>query len=689
MENVICRNFEYEDIFFHGPVIVFKIYIKNLNNIKIDYISSNVYEQLGYTQKEIMSDDFDLKKIIPLDYEIFLERIKNSIKDKDLKYMNLNHTYKVMKKSGEKCYMKAYTKIIRDEDKKPLYFKGYLINVHDEIITRKKLENVINGAKLGYWIWDLRTNFHQVNDNWLEILGLKREDLKNSIEDWSSRVHPDDINRVLKEVEEHIKYKKPYKTEFRMKHKNGSWIWIESIGGVVEYSLKDQKPVLMCGTHQDITQRKLNEKEISYLAFHDQLTKLPNRALLYDRINHALLHSKRFHKKNALIFIDLDNFKYINDSFGHEIGDKVLKKISRRLKKSVREIDTVSRLGGDEFVILLEDLENENAADYAYLLANKILEKIKKPINIDNFKYYITASLGITIFPEENENLTVNKIVKHADNAMYYAKSLGKNSIKFFNKDINEKNSKKIKIQLHMKDALKKGKFDVFYQPIIDLKYEKTVGLEALLRWKDDNIEFKPSEFIPVAEENSLIIDISDYVIKWVCKDIENRKIFELMPDLKYFSINLSVKLFNINGFEKKIKSIIDKYCIDPSLLNFELTENVLIQNFNESIEKINDLKKLGIQFSIDDFGTGYSSLKYLKKLPVDIIKIDKSFIKDIDKNFDNRKIVESIIDIANHFELKTVAEGVEREIEKDILKELGCDFAQGFYFSKPKRLKL
>ncbi|WP_200762343.1 GGDEF and EAL domain-containing protein [Nitrosophilus alvini] len=675
-------------LFEQGPVLLFSIDIRNPNNPVVTFATPNLYTHLGYMPEDVINGKVSLKDIIhPDDYSRFTKRIFLSFENKEIN--NLNTNYRLIKKNGEIRYMRTYSFIERDSRQNPLFFHGYIMDVHEQELYKRQLEQVIEGANLGYWVWNVKTGHHEVNDIWLDMLGLSREDIKNDITDWSDRLHPDDKKKILPIVEEHIKNGTIFVGEFRMRHKNGSWVWIQSSGGVVEYSHESGEPLLMCGTHQNISDRKKTEKKIKFMAFHDVLTGLPNRTLLFDRIKQALYHAKRSRESNALIFIDLDNFKHINDSLGHKIGDMLLKRVASRLKKCVRSEDTVARLGGDEFVILLTGLDINRADEYALYVANKIMNSLKRAFKINNQTLHTSSSIGIALFPVINklECCTPVEVLKRADTAMYHAKSEGKGTIRFFDEELNKKAQRRLKMDIGMRNALKKREFDVFYQPIVEIKSGRTIGLEALIRWEPNNEVFHPSEFIPIAEESSLILEISEFVIKEVCKDLKNGKIFKLFPDLKSISINLSTNLFKIEEFENKITKILQQKCINPSMLNFELTESVFINNYQNIIDKILKFKKMGIKFSIDDFGTGFSSLTYLKKLPIDYIKIDKSFINEINIDEDNAKIVEAIIDISKHFGLKVVAEGVETAEQLKFLKKSRCDYCQGFLFSKPSDL--
>ncbi|GEM_PF-4189557 len=678
--------FDDSRVFLRGPVLLFSLDITESEPTVI-YTTPNVEEFLGFTQEEILRKKVTLHRLIhPADYKKIAARIRYVKENKEVEFIETN--YRLIKKDGEIRYMKAYSFVERDQKKNPIYFHGYLMDIHEAEIYKRQLEHVIEGADLGYWIWDLKSGRHTVNDRWLNMLGLSRDDIKNDISDWEERVHPKDLKKIKPLLRDHIKKGTIYNAEFRMRHKDGRWIWIYSSGGVVEYSHESGEPLLMCGTHQDITQRKMTENRIKHLAYHDPLTSLPNRALLFDRIKQAIFHSKRAKKLNALIFIDLDNFKSINDFLGHKAGDTLLKSLSRRLLKSVRSEDTVARLGGDEFSILLIDLDAKKAQEYAYLVAEKILRQIKKPFYLERQKFYINASIGIVIFPEEEHGeCYAQEVVKRADAAMYHAKAMGKGKISFYDKELNEKTKERLIMQIHMKEALKDGEFEVNYQPIVESSSEKIIGVEALLRWKRGDEIFYPSEFIPIAEENSMIEEINRFVVEEVCKDLADENLEKRYGKIEFVSINISTTLFKYEDLHRSLLDTISDHKVDFSRFNFELTESVLLEDFEDSVEKIESMKRLGVRFSLDDFGTGYSSLTYLRRLPVDYVKIDKEFLKNVDKDGDNAKIVEVILDISKHFGFKVIAEGIEDRDQFEHIKKLGCDFAQGYLFGRPESI--
>ena len=349
----------------------------------------------------------------------------------------------------------------------------------------------------------------------------------------------------------------------------------------------------------------------------------------------------------------------------------------------------MARFGGDEFVVLLTDLDEKRADEYTLFVAEKILERIREPITLDNLTLHSEASIGITLFPERagGGRKDANEVLKRADTAMYHAKAEGRGRIRFFDRRLNEKAQYRLQMDTGMRRALEELHFDVFYQPIVDIATREAVGAEALVRWREEGLLHQPSDFIPIAEESSLILEISTFVIERVCRDLASGRIERTFGPIESVAVNLSANLFRIPEFETNILSLIQKSGIDPARLTFELTENVLVHDFEIIMEKILFFKRYGIRFSIDDFGTGYASLIYLNRLPLDTVKIDRSFIRHLDTDADNAKIVETIVDLSRHFGFDIVAEGVERAEEARCLEDIACRYAQGFYFSKPRQL--
>lgn len=436
-------------------------------------------------------------------------------------------------------------------------------------------------------------------------------------------------------------------------------------------------------TLNDITLSKAAADEIKSLAFYDPLTKLPNRRLLLDRLQQALSTSSRNYQRGALLFIDLDHFKDLNDSLGHNTGDALLQQVAERLSSCVRKGDTVARLGGDEFVLLLEGLNKDEieAGIQTEVIGEKIINELNKPYKLDDYDYLNTASIGATLF--YNNDSSVESLLKQADIAMYESKSAGRNKLSFFDPKMQEAITARLDIETELRKAIDQKQFQLFYQIQVD-KYGLPIGAEALIRWQHpDRGLISPFHFIPLAEETGLIIPIGKFVLNAACFQLKLWEQNEFMNNLS-LSVNVSAKQFNQVDFIDQVKEIITRYDINPKLLKLELTESMLISDINDIIQKMDELSKIGISFSLDDFGTGYSSLQYLKRLPLNQLKIDQSFVRDITSDESDRAIVRTIITMAHGLGINVIAEGVETAEQKEFLLDNGCTQYQGYLFSKP-----
>ena len=442
------------------------------------------------------------------------------------------------------------------------------------------------------------------------------------------------------------------------------------------------------GSFYDITERKKAEEEINRLAFFDQLTDLPNRRLLLDRLQHAMAASARNGRHGAILFIDLDNFKIINDTQGHDYGDLLLAEIAMRLQSCVREGDTVARLGGDEFVVMLEDLAGqvEQAAAQAEEVGEKIRAVINQPCVVKEYEFLSSASIGINLFAGHAN--TTDTLLKHADIAMYQAKGAGRNTVRFFDQDMQSALESRLSMESDLRRALDNRHFSLYYQAQIN-DDGHIFGAEALLRWiHPQHGMVPPGKFIPIAEESSLILDIGHWVLETACRqlavwaDDEQKCMLTL-------AVNVSARQFELTDFVDRVAAVIREHRINPQRLKLELTESVVLENVNDIVKKMHALKALGVGLSMDDFGTGYSSLSYLKQLPLDQLKIDQSFVRDIATDPNDAVMVRTIIDMAHNFRLNVIAEGVETEAQLAFLKQHGCTAYQGYLFSKPVTLDI
>ena len=421
------------------------------------------------------------------------------------------------------------------------------------------------------------------------------------------------------------------------------------------------------------------QKDIEYQAFYDHLTGLPNRRLLNDRLRHAIKHSERNGLLMAVLFIDCDRFKIINDSLGHVVGDSLLISIANRLKEDVRSSDTVCRVSGDEFVIVLEEVEELADIDH---ITQKILDSISEPHHLEGHKVFTTVSIGIAVYPVDNKS--ANELMSSADIAMYHSKKNGGNQYEYFNADMNTRSKQRLTLEQDLHEALENDELEVYYQPLVDINEQRNIiGMEALLRWHHPyQALIPPSEFIGIAEDTGLIIPIGEWVLMTACKQVkkwEDQGLGKIS-----INVNLSPRQFVDVNLVSTVQNIINDTGIDPNQLDLEITESTSMLTIKKTIDVLHKLKDLGVQVSIDDFGTGYSSLSYLQRMPIDNLKIDRSFIKNIHEIENDRTFVKTIVKMAHTLGMTVIAEGVEIEEQLSILKGMDCEIAQGYLFSKP-----
>ena len=429
---------------------------------------------------------------------------------------------------------------------------------------------------------------------------------------------------------------------------------------------------------QDITERKAFEAKLKYLASHDTLTRLPNRALFSDRLALALAHAKRHHHLLALLFLDLDRFKYVNDTLGHEFGDRLLVAVTERLSVCMRGEDTLARLGGDEFTMILSSVRH---ADDAALVARKILGQLSLPVLLDERELFITGSIGIALFP--GDATTAGELIKQADSAMYLAKKLGGNTFQYYTSKVNQNVAVRLELETGLRYALERQEFELHYQPQVDLSTGLITGFEALLRWqRPGHGSVSPLQFIPLAEETGLIMPIGTWVLRVACA--QARAWQDMGLGVFSMAVNLSARQFEHATLATTIRDILEETGLAPQQLEVELTESTVMQQVEQAIATLSALKKLGVRVSIDDFGTGYSSLSYLKRFPIDVLKVDKSFIADVNSAADDGAIASAIIAMGHMLKLKVIAEGVESAEQLAFLRTRGCGTVQGYYFSPP-----
>jgi diguanylate cyclase (GGDEF)-like protein/PAS domain S-box-containing protein len=432
------------------------------------------------------------------------------------------------------------------------------------------------------------------------------------------------------------------------------------------------------GVINDVTALIRYQEQLEYQANYDGLTRLPNRNLLRDRLQHALVVAQRHQNGVAVVFIDLDGFKNVNDSLGHSVGDRLLAVVADRLARCARATDTVARHGGDEFVVVLSDTSDEQSL-IAWM--ERVRASISEPVWLDGTELYVGCSMGASLFPQDGED--AETLMKKADLAMYRAKDMGRNTFQFYQPEMNASAGARMNLERRLRRALRDNEFLLHYQPQVDINSGQIVGVEALVRWRDPEVGLvPPSSFIPVAEESGLIGPLSEWVLREACRQNKAWQDEGLPP--ARVSVNLSARHFQQRNVAKLVKQVLAETGLEPQYLELELTESTIMRNAEEAVTMLNELHALGIGLAIDDFGTGYSSLSYLKRFPVDRLKIDRSFVSDIGVSNDDETITSAIIALAHSLKMQVIAEGVETSAQLDFLKERACDEMQGFFFAKP-----
>jgi diguanylate cyclase (GGDEF)-like protein len=455
---------------------------------------------------------------------------------------------------------------------------------------------------------------------------------------------------------------------------------LRQVQGTLERRVKARTKELAranAGLEAEIAERRLADQRVVHMAHHDALTGLPNRTLLADRVGQAIARAHRSGGKLAVLFLDLDRFKNVNDSFGHAVGDMLLTAVSARLTASRREEDTVARLGGDEFIISIPDVFDAAEAES---VAARILADLAKPFTINGHQLHADGSIGIALYPRDGD--TAETLMRNADTAMYHAKESGRGNYQFFSAQLTERVSRRLSTETNLRRALERGEFIVHYQPLMNLSTGQVDGAEALLRWpQQDNRLVSPVEFIPIAEETGLIVPLGEWVLLEACAQAQAWQ--ALHPGLR-IAVNLSARQFRQKNLIGMIEQALGESRLDPSRLELELTEGMLMHNVEEATRILARLDEIGVRLAIDDFGTGYSSLSYLKRFPIHTLKIDRSFVRDISTDPDDAAIVTAIVAMARSLNLKVTAEGVETEEQAAFLRSLTCDQAQGFHFGRP-----
>lgn len=528
------------------------------------------------------------------------------------------------------------------------------------------------GTNDGLWDWDLITNIVYYSPRWVSMLGLDASSVSNSPDQWLDRVHPEDRNQLETELQKHLDDITPqFETELRMRHTDGSYRWMLCRGLAVKSTTNE--PQRLAGSLTDITEGKVA----------DALTGLPNRVLFRERLRRcADRHRRDPNYSFALLYLDLDNFKLINDSLGHDYGDRLLVSVARRLEGAVRTADSfISRLGGDEFAVLIEHVSTDESAT---AVAERILKRVSAPISLGGGReVFASVSIGISMSGAGSKAPT--DMLQEADTAMYQAKGQGRSCSRIFDPIMKQDVTRRLDVESELRRAVEREEFAVHYQPIVKVDTGKLIGFEALVRWHSPTLGMvSPGEFVPIAEDTGLILQIGGWVLEEACRQMMEWKTADSRFQELTINVNVSSRQLAQPGIVADVSTVLERTGMDPEKLKLEITESAIIQNPETGALLLSELRQCGVKVAIDDFGTGYSSLAYLHRLPLDALKIDRSFVDKMTLSDDNREIVGTIITLADRLNLAVVAEGIETAEQREMLRQMGCEFAQGFHFSQP-----
>ncbi|MGI1658402.1 MAG: putative bifunctional diguanylate cyclase/phosphodiesterase [Desulfitobacterium sp.] len=544
-------------------------------------------------------------------------------------------------------------------------------------LSEQRLELAVEGSDCGIWDWDLERDVYYFSPKYSDTLGYKEGEVDFNYHVWLASLHPDDREETLQAIEDYLRSERGFlEIVYRMKRSTGDYIWILCKARAIR---DDQHKVIrLAGTQTDITKKKLLEDRLHASAYYDSLTGLPNRLFFEEKVNELISRNRA--KKFALLYMDIDNFKNVNDSVGHASGDLLVKHIADRIKQHTSSADFVARLGGDEFAIIYEGIDGKE--DIA-LTVQDLQNSLRKPWTINNHEFYISTSIGIALYPEHGEDLAT--LFKNVDIALYLVKRNGKDYYRFYSLEAQNKMLEQLALINYLRHAIEYDEFHLLYQPIINMADESLIGAEALIRWAHPKLGFiPPCQFIPLAEETGLIYDIEKWVIKTALRQ-KKQWLESQYPDVK-ISINLSAKSLTSVEMIEEVKELLLETGLEAQNVQFEVTETSLMKDLETSRRNLKEIKAMGIEIALDDFGTGYSSLTYLKKLPIDVVKLDIGFIKNISTTKYDHLIVKHMINLIHDMNLQVVAEGIEEAEQLDILKDMACDYGQGYFYSRPVR---
>jgi diguanylate cyclase (GGDEF)-like protein/PAS domain S-box-containing protein len=667
------------------------LYVDSVNDgdTMVD-VGPGIVELLGITPEEWLSTPEGWRDVLhPDDLERVIASSDRSVATGEA----FREQYRAIHRDGREVWIREEAILVEDVHGVPQFWLGLMLDVTDSVRTERELRDA--RTKYGTLVEQIPAIVYvdvaddQMTTSYVspqieELLGVTPQEYIDNPDLWATHLHPEDRAQALATYLEGRATGEPFSYEYRLISRSGRVLWFSDSAVVMHDEIGE--PTHVHGVMLDITQRKEAEEQIAFLAYHDKLTGLPNRVLFDELLELSLARARRHELGVAVISLDIDNFKLVNDSLGHEAGDDLILKLSERLCEATRETDLVARPGGDEFLMLLSDLElvgpipgSDSAAMVSESVAARIQTSLQQPFEVAGTELYVTASLGISLFPSHGE--TTETLLKHADNAMFRSKQAGPGG-SFMHVTSDADSMGKLSLSTRLRKAVENQSWMLHYQPLIDLSTGGMVGVEALIRWPEPGGGLiPPGEFIPLAEEMGLIETIGDWVVEELCRqDIEWRN-DGLTLDI---SFNLSPRQLWQPDVVDKIVSRIRAAAMDPARLTVEITESTAMTDPDRTQLILEDMHGKGLQLAIDDFGTGYSSLARLKHMPVDVLKIDRSFIRDVDSDRDAMSMVSAMIALAQNLGMTALAEGIETDAEWRFLADRGCALGQGYYFSRP-----
>lgn len=641
-------------------------------------VCKNLLALLGYAGDDTtLGFDQWISLVHPTHQDLVREQFESAYRGRPCSALRLD--FMMCLKDGMPRWFSSHADWHQESDDMPFLLQGICIDIQalksaeQELLQKtNRLEFTLESAQIGDWDVDL------VNGTWYRSL---RHDqcygYSEPVQEWGFKtfiqhVHPEDRDWVKETIEAALAGPRDWHFECRVIWPDGSVHWIAKHGS--SYA-GEGKPTRMAGIVYNVTERKVAEEKVRHASLHDALTGLPNRAMLFEYAGHLLPHNRRIERGAAVLFLDLDRFKPINDTHGHDTGDEVLKEVAKRLSRSLRAEDIVIRLGGDEFVILLQDIKE---ASYAREVASHLVTRISEPFQVGELTLSLSTSIGITIFPEDGHD--IDTLISNADVAMYQAKQAGRNNFQFYSADFMHAARLQIAVEQELRSALRTDAFHLFYQPVLDLKSMDVVSVEALLRW--DNPDVGPERFVPIAEATGIINPIGRWVLMEASRQYK-AWISNGLPATP-IAVNVSVVEFRDKDFVHRFEQLLSEYEILPSALQLEVTETAVMDDIQHAISVLGQLKALGVTILLDDFGTGHSSLAYLARLPINKVKIDKSFIAQLESDLASRAVTDAMLALSHTLGLQVVAEGIESATTLEYIRSRGCQQGQGYFFSKP-----